>query len=361
MQYLSPRPYQPGKKSHTPKSQYSNSSYSNSIKLATTTLKTNLETYTPNFSSQLLKISIKDHNEPECAEKRNQICLKLHKKFQKRHPELFSKFENLLNDPKFLLRFLRVCKFKEDKAYKKMVEWLKTIGGDIWPELEERLRDKAKITAFVKRTQMFVLKGAVISPLLCNNQGLDLNSPLAEGSDPADFDPWMVLASVDPEVRTTYKEINDYFLDVAASSIIATDYCYKKEEAFPIIGCYLSNIITNTKKRESSLLFFIKNFPIFKKLIKIWTSTSKIKNLGFIHLNYQPTMTDKMLSKMVGVFQSEKVKKRKIKLGKDWIEDGIFVRKGLPECYGGGLESERGLEWIDEYFEKFRDCDVNGN
>ena len=314
-----------------------------------TKLNENLKNYSPAFSDALLEKSIKELNED--PETRNESCLNLYKKFYQKHPHLCVKYNDQLSDPVFLLRFLRVGKFKVDKSLLKLVEWIKTIDGEAWPELAIRIKEKERLIQFVNKSKLFMLKNAA-------KTGQEEIENLAEHELP-----WLVISNTDPEIRDSYGKDNvyDYFLDVAATSIISVDYMYKCDEAAQICGLYNANMLdddnksssnkSKKSKSENSLLFFIKNFSTFKKLITIWTSTLNVRSLGSLKLNFKPSLLAKTMEKLSSPFLSDKIKSRNRKLGENWMDEDIFIKENLPRCYGGGLEDSKGLEWIEKYFE----------
>merc|ERR1711976_1076764 len=86
-------------------------------------LKANLSRYKPSFDEALLVIAEKELG--ETPEVREEACVSLYIQYvAKNGPELAEKYSDKLTDPVFLLRFLRVAKFRVEKALNKLHLWL---------------------------------------------------------------------------------------------------------------------------------------------------------------------------------------------------------------------------------------------
>merc|ERR1739848_302282 len=185
---------------------------------------------------------------------------------------------------------------------------------------------------YVKTARIFLLSGAIDNT---NGNGN------GNGNDTTEKTPWLIMSESGDKITSKYDDLKDYFLDVAAASILSVDYMFKTDESAQVLGLYSANII-DSESSKSSGWYMIKNPSMFIKLIKIWTSTLAVRNKGTIKLNYVSSTIMKALDVLVEPFLSEKVKNRKKTFGKDWIENNgnFFVVDKLPKCYGGGLEDE---------------------
>lgn len=82
-------------------------------------LNSNLNQYVCPFTPKLLEMAKKEVNEN--PETRNESIQDLYKTFcMNNPPELILRHNDSLTDPKFLLRFLRVAKFKINKAVERL-------------------------------------------------------------------------------------------------------------------------------------------------------------------------------------------------------------------------------------------------
>ena len=63
----------------------------------------------------------------------------------------------------------------------------------------------------------------------------------------------------------------------------------------------------------------------------------------------------KALEALIEPFLSEKLKDRRKIYGADWLEnnEGFFVAEKIPKHFGGPADDEKGLRWIDEYYNSF--------
>ena len=310
-------------------------------------LQENLKNYKPSFSPELQKIAADELNEN--PETRGAACIELYSSF---YNKIANKSENSisssldldywdkqLTSPRFLLRFLRVAKFDQNVALAKMTAWIKTISGIEWPELGVRLKDRTRLKAWVKNYDMFLLNRAITS---------DSNS----NSGFSNERPWMVL-NHDNKIG---KDIKEYFLDVAALSLISVDYIFKTDEAATVLGMYNANIIDKDQKSSGGWAI-LANPGLFKKMIKLWTKTLAIRSRGSIKLNYQKSALMAAFEMLVKPFLSQKMSSRRKNFGEDWLENngGLFEVGGIPKKCGGGLDDELGLKWIDEYFDRGMD------
>lgn len=304
-------------------------------------LQANLKNYEPAFSPELQKIAATELNEN--PETRGSACIELYsnlyQKIENKSENTISssldleKWEEQLVSPRFLLRFLRVAKFDQNVALTKMTAWIKTMSGIEWPELGKRMKNQKRLKEFVYNNDMFLLNQA-ITPC-CNSER-----------------PWMIL-NHDKKIG---KDIKEYFLDVAALSLISVDYIFKTDESATVLGMYNANIIDNEKSSSfrGAGWQILANPGLFKKMIKLWTKTLAIRSRGSIKLNYKKSALMAALEALVKPFLSQKMSSRRKNFGSDWLEnnEGLFKIEGIPMLCGGNLENEAGLKWIDEYFDQ---------
>lgn len=323
-------------------------------------LNQNLKTYTCQLTPKLLEVSKTELNEnPEI---RDTDIRRLYQAAVKNFsPEILAKFENDLTDPKFLLRFLRVAKFKQDRAFEKLSGWIKCLNGGDWPELVERMKDRQRLVELVKKDKIFLLNLAI--------------SPDVVEQDGKQHRPWLVL---NQNKKLEVDDLHNYFVDIAAVSIISVDYLFRVDEAATVTGMYNANVIMKNftenlggagngadsnsdssskddkkKKGGSMIWYFFKTPSLLKKMINLWTKTLSIRTRGSLELNYQPSYVMKVVEKLVNSLVSKKIRDRKKKFGNNWLEEneGILDKNGIPEFYGGNLPDEEGLNWIDKWFD----------
>jgi len=209
------------------------------------TLINQLNVYEPAFSADLQKIA--EDQLTETRERREQACQDLYKEIcMSETPEFVKLHNSRLTSPRFLLRFLRVSKFKIDRAKGKLIAWLKTIDGTEWPELADRLKEEKLLIDFVYANKLFLLQNTA----------------------KPEFGSYASWVNINQSARDQEEEISNYYLNIAAVSIIMVDHMMDVDEACHVTGLITARI-QGDEGSSSNIMNFISNFSLFRKMISV--------------------------------------------------------------------------------------------